>query len=62
VNKKYCFLKERGHLEELVMCGIILKWVLKRRGERMSTGFVGMRIVAREGALTDAFHEKRNNS
>jgi hypothetical protein len=44
VNQKYCFLKERGHLEELVMCGITLKWVLKKRGETMATGFVGMRI------------------
>jgi len=62
VDQKYCFLKERGHLEELVICGIILKWILKRRGETMSTGFVGMRTGARGGALTNAFREKRDNS
>lgn len=62
MNQKYCFLKEKGHLEEFVMCGIILKWVLKKRGETMSTGFFGLRIDARGGALMNAFHEVRDNS
>jgi len=44
------------------MCGIILKWLLKKRGEKMSTGFVGMRVGARGGFLMNAFHEMRDNS
>lgn len=62
VNQNYCFLKERGHLEELVMRGIIIKWVLNKRSETMSTGFFGLRIGARGGALMNAFHEVRENS
>jgi len=62
MNQKYYFLKERDHLEELFMFGIILKWVLKKRSEMMAIGFVGMRIGARGGALMNAFLEMRDNS
>ena len=62
VNQKYCFLKKKDHLEKLVMCGIILKWVIKKRSGTMSTGFVGLGIGARGGALIKAFPEIPDNS
>jgi hypothetical protein len=45
-------LKERDHLEDLILYGrVMLKWLLKKKNERMCTGLVCLRVGTGGGLL-----------